>query len=152
MTAYEVRISDWSSDGCASDIGPPWRRAARRQGGSWASRLDRSRQGVVRRAWRGPGNGRHLRFCGGPLAPALRTLHSLRTQQSPARRTMAPDRSRWRHLGLQLSRRGLVLELRARIRLRGFGGLEAVGGGDADRLGDRKRVGEGKEEKGRVVP
>src|SRR3546814_8707665 len=58
-TAYEVRISDWSSDVCSSDLRPRGRRRGRRR---------RPRRGG--RA----GAGAPLMFQSGPVALALHTL------------------------------------------------------------------------------
>src|SRR3546814_5561174 len=71
-TAYEMRISDWSSDVCSSDLGIApascdRRRARaspsirRRQRGGWNDRYQ-SRQTTSPRLWRGPSRGGHLEY------------------------------------------------------------------------------------------
>src|SRR3546814_15842542 len=54
-TAYEVRISDWSSDVCSSDLSPRWHDRGRHQHRSRTSRplwQLRSDQGRLRRVYR----------------------------------------------------------------------------------------------------
>src|SRR3546814_18818244 len=54
-TAYEMRISDWSSDVCSSDLSGDFHLASNLGvGGRTTATSDRSRQGRgARRAWRG---------------------------------------------------------------------------------------------------
>ena len=62
-----------------------------------------------------------------PVAPALRPHHRHRAPRPPDDGDLAPARRLRRHHRLQLPRRGLVLERRARLRLRQPSRLEALG-------------------------
>src|SRR3546814_7946914 len=73
-TAYEMRISDWSSDVCSSDL----RERAHRTGSAWlaqpcpgadsqsASRVDTDDGGYLRPVLRTHQSGRGPAWCGGP--------------------------------------------------------------------------------------
>ena len=87
----------------------------------------RGRQDHLRGPRRSAGDDRHLRLRGRPVAPALRPHHRLRAPRPPDDGAVASARAVRRHHGLQLPGRGLVLERRARRRLRRSGDLEAVG-------------------------
>ena len=85
------------------------------------------RQDPAGRSRRGAGDDRHLRLRGRPVAPALRPDHRLRTAGSPDDGDLAPARPGRGDHRLQLSRRRLGVELRARAGLRRHRGVEAVG-------------------------
>ena len=112
----------------------PWRpgqaarRAARRaQGRPRHPGQHRGRQDHLRGARRGPGDDRHLRLRGRPVAPALRPDHALRAPRPPADGDLAPARRGRRDLRVQLPGGGVVVEHRGRAGLRRPRGLEAVG-------------------------
>ena len=109
------------------------RAAARAQGRPRRARLDRGRQDPLRGPGRGAGDDRHLRSRRRPVAPAARPDHRLRAPRPPDDGAVAPARGRRRHQRLQLPGRGVVVERRARLRLRRRGGVEAVGEDAADR-------------------
>ena len=105
----------------ARRAGAPARRgAAHEQGRARPPRLHRGRQDRLRGARRSPGDDRHLRFRGRPVAPALRPHHRHRAPVAPHDGDLASARRRRRHLGLQLPGRGVVVERRARPGLRRF--------------------------------
>ena len=79
-----------------------------------------------RRPRRSPGDDRHLRFRGRPLAPALRPDHRHRAAGPPHDGDLASARRRRHHLRLQLPGRGLGVERGAGAGLRRQPGLEAV--------------------------
>ena len=120
---------------------PPARRGiARRQGRARPTGDDRGRQGRVRRARRSSGDDRHLRLRRWPVAPALRPDNPIRAPRSQAYRSVAVGRRRRRDFGVQFPGRSLVVERGARLRLRRFGGVEAVGEGAAVGAGRRGAV------------
>ena len=65
----------------------------------------RGRQDPLRGARRGPGDDRHLRLRGRPVAPALRPDHAVRAPRPPADGDLAPARRRRRDLARSTSRR-----------------------------------------------
>ena len=104
----------------------PRRTSHRAQGRSCRPHQHRSRQDPLRGPGRGPGDDRHLRLRRRPVPPARRPHHALRTARTPAHGDVAPARRRRRHLGVQLSGRGVVLERGSGPRLRRRGGVETV--------------------------
>ena len=73
---------------------------------------------VVRGPRRSPGDDRHLRLRGRPVAPALRPDHRHRAPRPPHDGDLASARRRRRDLGVQFPGRGVVVERRARAGLR----------------------------------
>ncbi len=102
------------------------RGAAPREGRARRARHARGREDRAGGSRRGAGDDRHLRLRRRPLAAALRPLDRLGAPGAPAHRDVAPARPRGRHERVQLPRRGVELERRARARLRRSGDLEAV--------------------------
>ena len=96
----------------------PRRRAPRRARISRPPRHHRGRKDPLRRHRRSAGDDRYLRLRHWPLAPARRSHHRLRAARAPHDGDLAPARSRWRHLRLQLSRRRLGVERRSCASLR----------------------------------
>ena len=74
---------------------------------------------------RGPGDDRHLRLRGRPVAPALRPDHRQRAAQPPDDGAMAPARAGAGHQRLQFPGRGVGVECGAGAGLRRSGDLEA---------------------------
>ena len=106
---------------------PARRRAARRTARPRPPRHHRDRQDPLRRHRRSAGDDRHLHLRRRPLAPARRPHRSLRACETPHDGDLASPRRRRHHLRLQLPRRGLVVERRARAGLRRRRRLEAIG-------------------------
>ena len=75
----------------------------------------RGRQDPLRGARRGPGDDRHLRLRGRPVAPARTAAPCLGAARAPADGDLAPARRRRRHLGVQLPGRGLGVERRVAL-------------------------------------
>src|SRR3546814_7696132 len=78
-TAYEMRISDWSSDMCSSDLRP-----ARPQGrakGQIGRLFDRRQRDGTARRRQGPAAGRGDREKGARLAPAQQAQTHLRSEE-----------------------------------------------------------------------
>ncbi len=73
---------------------PDRRGTARRQGRSRPARHARGGQDRVRGPRRGPGDDRHLRLRGRPVAPALRPHHRHRAARPPDDGDLAPARRR----------------------------------------------------------
>src|SRR3546814_9846628 len=90
-TAYEMRISDWSSDVCSSDLILPvtltrWRRKIDLVNSASAKRPSRTSPRL-----RGPGPG-----SGSPLAFALRRVLSARSEERRVgKECVSTCRSRW---------------------------------------------------------
>ena len=93
---------------------------------------------------RGPGDDRHLRLRGRPLAPALRPHHRHRAAGPPDDGDLASAGRGRRDLGVQLPGRGLGVECLPRLRLRRQRGLEAVREDAALRRGGRRPCSRGR--------
>ena len=104
----------------------------------------RGRQDPLRGAGRGPGDDRHLRLRRRRVAPARRPDHAVRAARAPADGDLAPARRRRGHLRVQLPRRGLGVEHRARAGLRRHRDLEAVGDHPAGRDRGLRAAGPGR--------
>src|SRR3546814_1656522 len=89
-TAYEMRISDWSSDVCSSDLSGDFHLASNLGvGGRTTATSDRSRQGRgARRAWRGRRRGE---------APTKREASKARRSEERrvGKECVSTCRSRW---------------------------------------------------------
>src|SRR3546814_1005843 len=64
-TAYEMRISDWSSDVCSSDLAPSWLGGSRRRRARLRKELQVAHPGVAQ----GFHHRNHLGRLGGPIGP-----------------------------------------------------------------------------------
>ena len=118
-----------------ADRAPLCRGAARAQAGTGHGHRARERQDPGRGARRSAGDDRHRRFCGRPVAHALRPDDALRAAAAPHVRAVASARRGRHHHRLQFSGRCVVLERAAGGHLRQCQHLEALAEDAAVRTG-----------------
>ena len=113
----------------------PRRAAERAQGRHREPDQHRGRQDHLRGPRRGPGDDRHLRLRGRPVASTRRPHNAFGASRAPAHGDLASTRCRRCGVGVQLPSRGVVVEHRHRNRLRQRCGVEARSADHPDRRG-----------------
>ena len=103
-----------------------WASSGRAQGGRRRAGHDRGREDPLGVTRRGAGGHRHLRLRRRAVAPARRAHDALRAAGAQADGDVAPAGRGRRHHRVQLPVRGVGLERRGRLRLRGHHRVEAL--------------------------